>query len=467
MFKNFFKKYYIYIILVFIILLAIILLYIWMNEKPKIALNGDSFIALNLYDEYKEEGASSTIHGKDISKYIKIEGNVDTNKVGIYKITYRIKYNKKESIVIRNVQVVDSIKPIIELKGNKEVYLCVQEEYKEDGFSATDNIDGDISSKVKVKIEDDQVLYEVEDNFGNKAYEVRKLIRKDVEKPKITLTGGNNLTVIKNSEYKELGYKAYDNCLGDITKKVIVSGSVDTTKTGTYQIIYKVEDSSGNSTSVKRIVNVIDSSKAGIIYLTFDDGPKNGTTNVILDILKEEGVKATFFVTNGGPDSLVKREFEEGHTVALHTATHDYQKVYSSVDAYFNDLKIVEDRVKRITEIESKIIRFPGGSSNTVSKRYCKGIMSKLIVEVVNRGYHYFDWNISSGDAGETNVASKVYQNVISHLSHNRMNVVLLHDTKAHTRDALKDIIEYGKSHGYKFEVIDYNTPMVTHNVAN
>ncbi len=438
-----------------------------MNEKPRITLNGDSFITLNLYDEYKEEGASSKIHGKDISKYIKIEGNVDTNKVGIYKITYRIKYNKKESSVIRNIQVVDSIKPIIELKGNKQVYLCIEEEYKEDGFSATDNIDGDISSKVKVKIEDNQVLYEVEDSFGNKAYEVRKLIRKDVERPKITLTGGNNLTLIKNSEYKELGYKAYDNCLGDITKKVIVSGSVDTTKTGTYQIVYKVEDSMGNSTSVKRIVNVIDSSNAGIIYLTFDDGPKNGTTNVILDILKEEGVKATFFVTNSGPDSLIKREYLEGHTVALHTATHDYQKVYSSIDAYFNDLKIVSDRVKRITGIESKIIRFPGGSSNTVSRRYCKGIMSKLIVEVVNRGYHYFDWNISSGDAGETKVASKVYQNVINNLSHNRMNVVLLHDTKAHTRDALKNIIEYGKSHGYKFEVIDYNTPMVVHNVAN
>ena len=194
-----------------------------MNEKPRITLNGDSFITLNLYDEYKEEGASSKIHGKDISKYIKIEGNVDTNKVGIYKITYRIKYNKKESSVIRNIQVVDSIKPIIELKGNKQVYLCIEEEYKEDGFSATDNIDGDISSKVKVKIEDNQVLYEVEDSFGNKAYEVRKLIRKDVERPKITLTGGNNLTLIKNSEYKELGYKAYDNCLGDITKKVIVS----------------------------------------------------------------------------------------------------------------------------------------------------------------------------------------------------------------------------------------------------
>ena len=213
---------------------------------------------------------------------------------------------------------------------------------------------------------------------------------------------------------------------------------------------------------------VAERGKNGTIYLTFDDGPRNGTTNVILDILKEEGVKATFFVTNGGPDELIKREYDEGHTVALHTASHDYATVYASVDAYFNDLNIVSTRVKNITGEESKIIRFPGGSSNTVSRHYCVGIMSTLTQLVLERGYRYYDWNVSSGDAaGGTVTKEMVYSNVVNSLSRDRINVVLMHDIKPYTRDALRDIIRYGKENGYTFERITPATQMVTQRVNN
>ena len=227
-------------------------------------------------------------------------------------------------------------------------------------------------------------------------------------------------------------------------------------------------DDAGNEASVSRKVFIKKRDAVGTIYLTFDDGPKEGTTNVILDILKEEGVEATFFVTNGGPDELIKREYDEGHTVALHTASHDYATVYASVDAYFNDLNIVSTRVKNITGEESKIIRFPGGSSNTVSRHYCVGIMSTLTQLVLERGYRYYDWNVSSGDAaGGTVTKEMVYSNVVNSLSRDRINVVLMHDIKPYTRDALRDIIRYGKENGYTFERITPATQMVTQRVNN
>ena len=186
-----------------------------------------------------------------------------------------------------------------------------------------------------------------------------------------------------------------------------------------------------------------------------------------MDILKEEGVEATFFVTNKGPDYVIQREYNEAHTVALHTASHDYAKVYASDDAYFNDLQQVHDRVYNLTGYDSRFIRFPGGSSNTVSRRYSQGIMSRLTKEVLNRGYKYYDWNISSGDAGGTTNAKVVAWNVTSGLRKDRVNMVLMHDIKPHTRDALRDIIRYCKENGYQMKKINNCSTMVTQRVNN
>ena len=187
-----------------------------------------------------------------------------------------------------------------------------------------------------------------------------------------------------------------------------------------------------------------------------------------MNVLKEKGVKATFFVTSGGPDDLIKRAYLEGHSIGLHTASHDYSVVYGSIDSYFNDLKIVSDRVEKITGKKSMIIRFPGGSSNTISKRYTPGIMSFLTKEVVNRGYRYYDWNIDSRDAeGGKFSADEIANFVTSKLSHDKVNMVLMHDIKVVTKDAIGKIIDYGKENGYTFEAITPFTDMVTQRVNN
>ena len=399
-----------------------------------------------------------------------IDNKVDINKVGTSYIECRVNYlfyrvNKKIAI-----NVVDNTKPFITLKGNNPSYVCPLKDYEEEGYEAIDNYDGDITDKVNTSKIDSSIWYEVEDSSHNQIRVERKIIFEDQESPSLTLKGGNVITIYVGSSYNESGYTASDNCDGDITDKVQTEGNVDTSKAGVYEIKYAVADSSNNIKEVTRKI-IVKSRPSyygnGVIYLTFDDGPSN-LTGRILDILDEENIKATFFVTRGG--EYVKRAYNSGHTIALHTYTHSYSYVYSSVDNYFTDLNNVSDSVYNSIGIHPKIIRFPGGSSNVVSKHYSSGIMTRLTSEVVNRGYNYFDWNVDSNDAGGDGAnSSKIYNNVINGLSHSKTNIVLMHDSGSHTAtvNALKNIIDYGKEQGYSFKAITNDTPSVRHGVNN
>ena len=465
------KKYVISIIIIILLLISLAVLFFW---PPKFELTKGQNITLKYGQKYKEPGYKVTKFGHDYSKNVKITNKINKNKLGTYDIIYQVKINGLTFKQIRKVKLIDKEKPKITLTGNQNITICPNKEYKEEGYKAIDNYDGDITSKVQVIIKNNIITYKVEDSSGNKTELTRTITKEDKTSPTITLKGNQSQTIYIGESWKEPGYTAADNCDNDLTSKVVISGSVNTNKVGTYKINYTVKDSTSNTFSIDRTVKVINKPvknnstvNKGIIYLTFDDGPKEGTTNVILDILKEENVKATFFVTNSGPDSLIKREYNEGHTVGLHTATHNYSTVYSSVNNYYNDLLQVQNRVKRITGYESKIIRFPGGSSNTISKKYSKGIMTTLTKDVVNKGYHYFDWNVDSDDAGGARNSKTVYNNVVKNLSKNRANVILMHDIKPQTRDALKSIIQFGKNNGYSFDKITMRTPMVTHGVNN
>lgn len=465
------KKYVISIIIIILLLISLAVLFFW---PPKFELTKGQNITLKYGQKYKEPGYKVTKFGHDYSKNVKITNKINKNKLGTYDIIYQVKINGLTFKQIRKVKLIDKEKPKITLTGNQNITICPNKEYKEEGYKAIDNYDGDITSKVQVITKNNIITYKVEDSSGNKTELTRTITKEDKTSPTITLKGNQSQTIYIGESWKEPGYTAADNCDNDLTSKVVISGSVNTNKVGTYKINYTVKDSTSNTFSIDRTVKVINKPvknnstvNKGIIYLTFDDGPKEGTTNVILDILKEENVKATFFVTNSGPDSLIKREYNEGHTVGLHTATHNYSTVYSSVNNYYNDLLQVQNRVKRITGYESKIIRFPGGSSNTISKKYSKGIMTTLTKDVVNKGYHYFDWNVDSDDAGGARNSKTVYNNVVKNLSKNRANVILMHDIKPQTRDALKSIIQFGKNNGYSFDKITMSTPMVTHGVNN
>ena len=212
-------------------------------------------------------------------------------------------------------------------------------------------------------------------------------------------------------------------------------------------------------------------SNNGVIWLTFDDGPSANITPKILDILKKENIKATFFVINysDSNEHLVKRAVEEGHTIGIHGYSHEYSKIYKSKETFMNNVYTLQDRIYKSTGVKSMYTRFPGGSSNTVSRKYCKGIMTELTKEMLAKGFKYYDWNISSGDAGGAKNAKDVYKNVTKNLSKKRGNMVLMHDFGSNQKglEALPKIIEYAKKEGYTFAPIDDNTPMYAQHVNN
>ncbi len=450
-------------VIVGIILLVLIILFCLYRFvlTPQINLNGGNKVVVDYLKEYKEKGYKASYFGKNVTTEVKVNGNVNSKKIGTYEITYKINNGIFSSKVVRRVEVRDREKPKLEVNKD-DVYICPGSDFVKEKVKATDNYDKKIKVKTILNVNKTEVTYTATDSSGNTTSITKKIIYKDKEPPKIELNGKEEMYINIGESFTDPGYKIIDNCDKEV-KDVKVLGEVNSNQLGEYNITYSATDKAGNESKVTRKVIVSN----GVIYLTFDDGPNSGTTNVILDILKEEGVKATFFVTNFGPDELIKREYDEGHTVALHTASHNYSVIYSSDEAYFNDLYSVQERVKRITGIESKIIRFPGGASNTVSRRYSVGIMTRLTQEVVNRGFKYYDWNISSGDAGSTTEASGVYSNVVNSLRHDRVNMVLMHDIKPYTRDAIRDIIRYGKNNGYRFEKITMDTEMITQRVGN
>ena len=455
------KKIFFIIGLIVLLLLGILFLTYEFILLPNINLKGKNPTIVKYESEYVEKGYKATFLGKNITKDVKVSGKVNSKKLGEYRIKYKVKGGIFTRTIIRKVLVKDLEKPKMDISKD-DVYICPGSDFVPEKVTATDNYDKKLKVKNVLSRDKNSVTYSVTDSSGNTSSITKKVLYEDKEAPKMEVIGGEEMYIQLGAIYDDPGVKVTDNCDGEI-KNVKREGSWDANKLGDYTLTYTATDKAGNKATATRKVIVSN----GIIYLTFDDGPNSGTTNVILDILKEEGVKATFFVTNNGPDELIKREFDEGHTVALHTASHDYSIVYASDESYFNDLNIVSARVKRITGQESKIIRFPGGASNTISRRYSNGIMTRLTQEVVNRGYKYYDWNISSGDAGGTTQASGVYSNVVSGLRHDRVNMVLMHDIKTHTRDALRDIIRYGKNNGYRFEKITMDTEMITQRVNN
>lgn len=435
------------------------------------------------YEGSYEEKPGKVCYGNIINcKKVKYssEGEVDTNKIGDYEITYTYKYNGKTKKLKQTISVVDKKEPELKIEKDK-LSVCPNGKISNLKIIAFDNVDGDISDKVKTEVTDNTIVITVQDSSGNEKKEEISITKEDKVAPTIKLNGDEKVTLTIGNSYNDLGASATDNC--DDKIKIETDNKVDTKKAGTYKVIYTAVDSSNNKSTKERTIIVKEKaanyyvpakgnknttiSGKKIIYLTFDDGPSDYTAK-LLDILKKYNVKVTFFVTGYGSDALIKREYAEGHTVALHSNTHNYSYVYTSIDNYYKDLYAVRDRVKRITGYESNIIRFPGGSSNTVSRKYDGGthIMSKLVKDVEAKGFHYFDWNVSSGDAGATTSTDKVYSNVVNHLKSDE-SVVLQHDTKSYSVNAVERIIKYGIENGYTFKPLNENSFGAHHGVNN
>lgn len=201
-------------------------------------------------------------------------------------------------------------------------------------------------------------------------------------------------------------------------------------------------------------------------YLTFDDGPSSVTAE-ILDILKENDVSATFFVTAQYPEylAMLQREESEGHQIAYHTYTHIFKEIYSSSENFWNDQKKLRDLVFLQTLCSSRDFRFAGGSSNTVAP---SSLMQLLRKEAAEKGYRYHDWNVDSRDAVGAKSVSTILSNVLEGVKNNIRPdgtvVILMHDIPiSNSRLALDSIIKELKSQGFVFSTVNKLETPVTH----
>ena len=367
----------------------------------------------------------------------------------------------------------------IELNGGEQITAPYGHEFVDPGATAhvVGKDVGIFDRDIKVRSKGD-----VDTNtFGTYTvtYRAGTLFHRATETREVTVIEDDAPVLVLNEVQGEIdagdvwadSYEAYDDRDGDLTAQVVTTGFVDVSTAGTYTLTYSVTDSAGNTATAERTVTVVGVAEPvtgpKVVFLTFDDGPWDDTDR-LLDILAAHNVKATFFVTGNHADYLhcIDREAAEGHTVAVHTYTHDFDEVYSSSEAYWADFERMNDIVEERTGHRSRIFRFPGGSSNTISS-FNPGIMTRLAQEAHERGLEYFDWNVDCGDGGGLNDPDGVYQNIISGIQYNDVSVVLCHDSHGTTVDAIDRVLTWGEENGYTFLPLAKGMTVCHHSIAN
>ncbi len=449
-------------------------LYFLEESYTDVILIGGENINTTVNEQFNDPGLDLYHNNRLIAKdkyVVKSENNVNTEILGDYKISYDVKYHLRKFHIERIVHVIDDIKPVITANIEKfERDYCTRKDKSKLTFEAIDNYDGDLTSVVEKNEVDNNIILSATDATGNKETLIIPIDYGTKPDDYIKLNGNSTIYVTLNGKYTESGAGYYDGCGKKLDEKITTSGSVDTKKTGTYTITYTA--STGKKATRKIVVYkpsagvVTGNGNGKIIYLTFDDGP-GPYTQKILNTLDKYNVKATFFVTNQFSNYvyLIKNEYQAGHTVAVHTYTHNYN-IYRSVDTYVNDFNKMNAVIEKYTGSKSKLFRFPGGSSNTVSRQYAKGVVRKIADYMNNAGYRYFDWDITSGDASNAS-RKQIYNNVVNGVKRCSSCIVLMHDIKATTANELDNILQTLTSSGYRFGTLSMSSPTAHHSIAN
>lgn len=404
---------------------------------------------------------------------VQVTGKVNTQKLGAYALSYEASWKQYSASAERKIQIVDTVPPVIEVDEDAPIPIFVPgEPYVDTSYTASDNYDGDLTDRVMILERQGELQYSVKDSSGNEAVVTREVPEYDPLPPQIHLEGEKEMHLLLGRPFEEPGYTAEDDFVGELTDRVTIEGEVDCFQPGTYPIQYTVSDDYGNQTVVTRnvVVEAVQRPEqvlpqAPTVYLTFDDGP-GPYTDYLLDVLAKYGVKATFFVVGGGYPQQMQRIVREGHSIAVHSVTHNYKQIYASPEAYFQDILGEQATIRDYTGTETTLMRFPGGSSNMVS-RFNPGIMTTLSEAVQDAGFQYFDWNVDSMDAGGARTKEQVRDNVIAGLQQHRVSVVLQHDIHPFSVLAVEDIIRWGQNNGYQFLPLDPTSYGAHHGVNN
>lgn len=469
MLKQFHLK---YLFLSFVIILSIIFCY---QKYQKELTFFENHPRIEIHQQYNFLANIKSVKNgkiKDVSYNI---NNLNIHKLGTYTINYH--YHHRQYPL--KVDVIDSKKPSFQIHPY-EIDLGMQAYPKNFISHIQDQTQTKIYFDKKYrfnKLGKQKISITVEDQAHNKTTKntYLKICKADKQKP--IIKNLQPLTLKINTPYDLKEGLVYHDNQDPHPQLIINSNQFDISKEGTYYVSYIVKDRSGNQTKKTRKITVVKNIKIGveqeshekIVYLTFDDGPSSNTIK-ILRILDQYKIKATFFVTGNGQNynKYIKLAQEKGHTIGMHSYSHDYDKIYKSVDDYMADLERLSQMLNNLIGYTPHYIRFPGGSSNQISKQYNIGIMSALTKRVIDEGYQYYDWNCGTGDATAHLVSvNKIIQSA-THSSHNNI-IILAHDTntKTTTVEALPTIIQYYLNKGYKFKAIDDYSFTCHHHVKN
>lgn len=388
----------------------------------------------------------------------------------------------------------------IQIEGKEKIIIHLNEPYEEFGARASffgkslslemeDNIDTKKSGTY-------YVCYKARNIFGISRYKKRTIIVADEEIPKITLKGNSHIILKIGETYKEPGYSAMDNIDGTITKKVKITGNVNTDKKGKYQLTYKVKDSSGNEATALRTVQVInfdmsydpeydkiDNTLQGWwsgnkkdhvrplggadinelkkydayfmgedkkrMYLTFDEGANDTYINEILDVLKEKNVKATFFLCHHyiiHNKETLKRMVKDGHLVGNHTADHKKMPTLATSENF----KEFKNQLKKNEEAFYKMT----GSHMGMVYREPAGEWSYRSLKIVSdMGYRTYFWSADHYDFGGTVTKEKALKEFVSR--HHNGAIYLIHPKNKGNYEALGDFIDQMHQLGYSFGTVD------------
>lgn len=282
--------------------------------------------------------------------------------------------------------------------------------------------------RLKAQAVETMISYDIEDIEGTEApgqTEEQKMAGAENDAG----TGEGNSTQTAAGEKQPAGTEADT---GEYTDRYAADGvSVSKRDSAGMSMEYEGEEAFPEDGSVHKV------------YLTFDDGPSSNTER-ILDILAQYDVKATFFVVGKEEEKyqeLYKRIVAEGHTLGMHSYSHKYDEIYQSVDSYAQDLSRLQEFLYETTGVWCRYCRFPGGSSNTVSRVD----MYDLITYLDEQDITYFDWNIASGDASNSYISKEtIISNCMTNLPQYQESIILMHDAsnKNTTVEALPALIE-------------------------
>ena len=287
----------------------------------------------------------------------------------------------------------------------------------------------------------------------------------------LSAEGKDYLTLLSSRDALSENPNAKSGVFVDSVKSVLGNAEVDTNSATSTEKDTTETTSDGEQNAASQEGDaketqqdsVVANSNGKRVYLTFDDGPSI-YTGQILDVLKANDVKATFFVIGRDEEfyDYYKRIVDEGHTIGMHSYTHVYQDFYESKESFAEELTRLEDLIYNVTGTKSTIFRFPGGSSNSVSSLSIEEYIDYLNENDID----YYDWNSLSGDAVTNGLSpEQLVNNIMNDVSQNEDSIVLMHDlqTTHTTVESLQLLIDTLKTEGYEILPIDENTPLIQH----